>query len=573
MTGRQQPPRRAGLSRNVNVEPLHSVFRAGARENGRKRKIMEPEDPSAPPLSDISSGSDDDQATSRRGDIRRTTFQTNPSTDNGRKATYGTRKSARTASRPAERQSQKALPDSGDEVSEPVKKAKAAGRRDDDLGSHFRSDGLRRKAVGLKISYSSQSKSGYGKSAQASSKPVCIPDDLSSPEKVQPKFKPVDSLDDFSSPEKPKSKLALPDAEDFPPVSSPQKAYKALSHAHDDLDSPRPGKRFKPTPVTHDFLFSSPDEPTHKTARSKNNSDELMRKARLLRQQKKADKEAKLRRQQAMEADSPKVEFKLPAGLGSQDDLAYDSELDIPDGHQVGAFRPVHDILPDQEDEPVCPMCREPVEQALLDKFSKKKMMSITQQQRFCNAHKTRTARETWIEQGYPDIDWCRLDERIAEHHQFLEDILNGAKSHFGTLFAKSVRSGKNKTLLKTDRNMTPGYYGSRGARVMNENLIDRFSDLLRKAAVRDRLVSARGHTAFVQFVLVPELGVRLIMQDMGVSAERARTIMEDSQKVGNLLNEEEDDVIVEDREDRSGNGSTSSLSLLADGDLSDRML
>lgn len=555
--------RRAGLSRNVRVEPLlHSIFHA---ENQRKRRITEPEDPNAPPVSDSSSGSDDDETTSRRGDIRRTTFQTNPSTDAERKATYGTRKSARTASQSAKPQSQKRLRDSEDEGPEPVKKAKAAGRRDDGLGSHFRSDVLRRKTLGPKISYGTQNKSGSGRSAQASIKSMGIHEDLSSPERLQPKFKPVESLDDFSSPETPKSKLVLPDGEDLPFESSPQKAYKALSKACDDLDTPSPVKQFKPTSVTDEvFWFSTQEEPTGKTAGSNNSSDELMRKARLLRQKKKADKEAKLRRQQGMEADSPKIQFKPPAGLDSQDDLAYDSDLDIPDGAQVEDFRPVHDILPD-DSVPVCPMCREPVEQALLDKFSKKKITSITQQQQFCNAHKTKTAREAWIDRGYPDIDWSRLDERIAEHHQFLEDILNGGTSHFGTLFAKSVKSGKNKTLLKTDQNMTPGYYGSRGARIMNENLIDRFSGLLRKVAVRDRLVSARGHTAFVQFVLVPELAVRLIMQDMDVSAERARAIMVDSQKVGNLLNEEEDDVIVDDQEDRSDSRS-SFLSSLEDG-------
>lgn len=564
-------PRRAGLSRNVNVEPLHSVLKAKSTEIGRRRKITEPEDPTAPPVSD-SSSSEDDEATSRRGDIKRTTFQTNSSTDGGRKATYGTRKSARTASHPAKPQSPKRLRDSEDEIQEPVKKTKVTCRKDDGLGSHFRTDALQRKAVGSRISYGTQKKVGYGNSAKAPSRHLSTPEDLSSPEKPKPEFKRVDSLDDFSSPEKPKGKLVLPNTEDFALTPSPKKTYKTPFKAQDDLDTPSPVKRFKPPSVTNEnFLESSPEKPRAKTTSSKNSSDELMRKARLLRQKRKAEKEAKLRRQQAMEDNSPKIEFKLPAGLGSQDDLAYDSELDILDQPRMEEIRPVHDIVPENE-EPVCPMCGEAVEQELLDGFSKQKTMTITQQHRFCNHHKAKTARKAWVDRGYPDIDWAKLDERIAEHHKFLEGILKGGSSHFGTVFGKSVKAGKNKTLLKTDQNMTPGYYGSRGSRVMTDNLIERFSSLLRKVAVQDRLVSARGHTAFVQFVLVPELAVRLIMEDMDVPAEKARAIMEDSQKVGNLLNEEEDDIIVEDQDDRSGNDSTSSLSSLEDGDLSDEM-
>ncbi|OIW34721.1 hypothetical protein CONLIGDRAFT_17505 [Coniochaeta ligniaria NRRL 30616] len=516
------------------------------------------------------SSSEDDEATSRRGDIKRTAFGANSSTDTGRKPTYGIRKSSRTA--PTKPQSPKRPRDSEDEIEEPVKRTKAVGRKDDDFGSQFKTDALQRRAVGSKASYGTQKKGGYCKSAKAVSKSLSVPKNISSPEKPKREFKPVDLSDDFSSPEKAKGKLVLPDAEDFLLTPSPKKTYKARSEAHGDLETPSPVKLFKlPRDIDEALLDSSPEKPKAKTAQSKNSSDSLMQRARLLRQQKKAEKEAKLRRQKEMEDATPKAVFKMPPGLGSQDDLAYDSDLDILNDSPTVELTPVYDILPaiDDHDEPVCPMCGEAVQQELLDKFSKKKTMGITQQHRFCNYHKAKTARQTWVDRGYPDINWSKLDERIARHHRFLEDILKGGDSHFGTLFGTNVKTGKNKTLLKSDQNLTPGYYGSRGARVMTENLIDRFSSLLRKVAVQDRLVSARGHTAFVQFVLVPELAVRLIMEDMDVPAEKARIIMEESQKVGDLLNEEEDDVIVEDEEDRSSSGSMSSLSSLEDDDLS----
>ncbi|KAH8905329.1 hypothetical protein BR93DRAFT_970128 [Coniochaeta sp. PMI_546] len=564
----QWQPRRAGLSRNVKVEPLLSNFSGKPKEGGRKIKITEPDDPTAPPLSD--SSSEDDETTSRRGDIKRTAFGTNSSKDAGRKPTYDIRNRSRAI--PTKAQSPKRPRDSDDEIEEPSKRTKATMRKADDIGSQFKAEAPQRRAVGSRVSYGSQKKGGYSKSAKTVPKTSSVTEDCSSPQQGKPEFKPVDLSDDFSSPEKAKAKPVLPEAADFLLTPSPKKVYKAPSKAHGDLETPSPVKTFKlPAGIGESLLESSPEKPVAKKANPKNSSDALMEKARLLRRKKKAEKEAKTRWQQEMDDDSPKAVFKMPLGLGSQDELAYDPDVDILDEPHREEMAPVCDILPanDEHDEPVCPMCGEVVEQALLDKFSKNKVMGITQQHRFCNYHRAKTARQTWVDRGYPDINWSKLDERISKHHKFMEDILKGEASHYGTLFGRNVKAGKNKTLLKTDQNLTPGYYGSRGARVMTENLIDRFSSLLRKVAVQDRLVSARGHTAFVQFVLVPELAVRLIMEDMDVPAEKARRIMEESQKVGNLLNEEEDDVIVEDEEDRSSRESTSSLSSIDDDDLS----
>ena len=70
-------------------------------------------------------------------------------------------------------------------------------------------------------------------------------------------------------------------------------------------------------------------------------------------------------------------------------------------------------------------------------------------------------------------------------------------------------------------------------------------STVVRKRAIEDRLVSARGYTGYVQTVLVPELAVRLIMEDMGVPEKTAREILRDSIEIGELLYEDVGDVIV----------------------------
>ena len=81
------------------------------------------------------------------------------------------------------------------------------------------------------------------------------------------------------------------------------------------------------------------------------------------------------------------------------------------------------------------------------------------------------------------------------------------------------------------------------------------FTSLLKKTAVKDRRISSRGPTAFVQSVLVPEVTVLLIMEDMQVETEKARDILENSAGVGELIHEEIRDVVkkrVDDSEDDS---------------------
>ncbi|KAG7293321.1 hypothetical protein NEMBOFW57_003367 [Staphylotrichum longicolle] len=201
---------------------------------------------------------------------------------------------------------------------------------------------------------------------------------------------------------------------------------------------------------------------------------------------------------------------------------------------------------------PVCPFCSKRVDQAHLDEFNANNpRMTVANMRRFCDQHKLRSAKETWVEKGYPDIDWCRLDDRIARHHAYIRRILqDGRPSHYGDLFSDAVRGGRNRTLLRSDMNLTPGYYGMRGLRHMTENLINEFAPVLRERAVEDRLIAARGHIMYLQSVLVPELAVRLVMEDMDVGEEEARAILSESVDVGELLNDEIADVVVQDSDD-----------------------
>jgi hypothetical protein len=76
------------------------------------------------------------------------------------------------------------------------------------------------------------------------------------------------------------------------------------------------------------------------------------------------------------------------------------------------------------------------------------------------------------------------------------------------------------------------------------------FTPLLKKRVVKDRLMAARGVTGFVQSVLVPEVTVLLIMEDMNIMIDEARTVMKDSIGMGELVHEESRDVVVRRVED-----------------------
>lgn len=56
------------------------------------------------------------------------------------------------------------------------------------------------------------------------------------------------------------------------------------------------------------------------------------------------------------------------------------------------------------------------------------------------------------------------------------------------------------------------------------------------RAADTDPLIGRGGVSAFVQHVLVPEVGVRLIAEDMGVGEAEAARILEDSVDIGEKL-------------------------------------
>jgi hypothetical protein len=190
------------------------------------------------------------------------------------------------------------------------------------------------------------------------------------------------------------------------------------------------------------------------------------------------------------------------------------------------------------EEMAVCPWCGDAVDAAFYREFTKGVRMNVQKQTRFCHKHKKKTALDTWRAKSYPSIDWDEMPSRVASHHAFLAGIVNGEPSYYRTKLAKKIESGASRA-MKKEENLNPGYYGPKGFNIMCDLLVQRFTDLLKERAVCDRVISGRGSAAFIQCVLVAELAVQLIMRDMSVSAEEARTIMEDSKALGEMVQDE----------------------------------
>ncbi len=106
---------------------------------------------------------------------------------------------------------------------------------------------------------------------------------------------------------------------------------------------------------------------------------------------------------------------------------------------------------------------------------------------------------------------------RLTEHHSYIKSLPDGAPSRYRNILGEKslIRKGSDTATSRANSNISsPGYYGLRGFRAMSENIMSKFSPLLRRIAVKDRLVAARGVPGYVQNVLVSELAARLIGKD-----------------------------------------------------------
>ncbi|KAM0461312.1 hypothetical protein ACHAPV_004631 [Trichoderma viride] len=236
-----------------------------------------------------------------------------------------------------------------------------------------------------------------------------------------------------------------------------------------------------------------------------------------------------------------KIRNRLSGGGG-------DNDIDNGDLSDAGSsssdLSSLGDIFPDKEapkdGQALCPWCGASVDMQQLKEFSEgRQRLSVKMQTKFCESHRKTSARKTYELKSYPEVQWESLTQRFESHRARLLGIINGEEgSHYRTALADKISLGKGRSMNK-EENLNPGYYGPRGFNMMCDYLVAEFSDLLKKKAIHDKVIAGRGPPAFIQSVLVPELGVQLIMEDMQVSPEEARSILEESKALGELVHGE----------------------------------
>jgi hypothetical protein len=204
------------------------------------------------------------------------------------------------------------------------------------------------------------------------------------------------------------------------------------------------------------------------------------------------------------------------------------------------------------------------LKQEFEDRYNDSKPLGYKKWSWFCDHHKKEDARQIWQERGYPEIKWESFEKRLEAHYDRLLAVLEKrSTSVYRDRLQKRVDSGTTRSAAAAftrksgddgELEIKPGYYGSKGEKLMTDHIVVHFADELRDLAVSDSLVAASGIaggvSGFVQAVLVPEVAVALVREDMKVDEKRAREILKESLELGELLNEEAPEQVESEAED-----------------------
>ncbi|KAI7866373.1 hypothetical protein BDF14DRAFT_1694354, partial [Spinellus fusiger] len=196
------------------------------------------------------------------------------------------------------------------------------------------------------------------------------------------------------------------------------------------------------------------------------------------------------------------------------------------------------------------------------------KEVSIKDQYAFCRLHDIElVVKPKGLQEGYPtDIDFDAIEKRVVGFQQEIEDVIHGRiKSSYRDTALKAYEMlGKNKArssmgVMARFETTLPGYYGSKGAAI----ILDVLSRLYLHSEQLTYIATApQQPIEYLQQVLVPEVGFRLIRQDLmrhnnknkpldrwilhhgEQLTEKAKVLMEESSSYGSLVYSLEDSTV-----------------------------
>lgn len=176
--------------------------------------------------------------------------------------------------------------------------------------------------------------------------------------------------------------------------------------------------------------------------------------------------------------------------------------------------------------------------------------ISLVDQFEFCRIHVAETTIvPDGLRKNYPiSINFDELDARVDRMKEELLDIIEGTveskylervKETYKSLGTMGAR--QPAVMLATVQDTQPGYYGSKGAERLFEILVRMF---IEANILTYDLAQPQRPSEYVQQVLIPEAGLRLIAEDQkkiglhDVSLEEARAIMAESVEFGAYMHE-----------------------------------
>ncbi|KAF9319061.1 hypothetical protein BG003_009982 [Podila horticola] len=176
--------------------------------------------------------------------------------------------------------------------------------------------------------------------------------------------------------------------------------------------------------------------------------------------------------------------------------------------------------------------------------------LSLVDQFEFCKIHMAEmTIVPEGLRRNYPvSINFDELDARVDRMKGELQDIIENTvqsrylervKTTYKSLGTMGAR--QPAVMLATVQDTQPGYYGSKGAERLFEILVRMF---IEPNILTYKLAHPQRPSEYVQQVLIPEAGLRLIAEDQkkigrhDISLEDARIIMAESVEFGAYMHE-----------------------------------
>ncbi|KAK9237618.1 RTC4-like domain-containing protein [Lipomyces kononenkoae] len=190
-----------------------------------------------------------------------------------------------------------------------------------------------------------------------------------------------------------------------------------------------------------------------------------------------------------------------------------------------------------------CPMCGQEVSDAVRERF-KAVPDSLRRSYAICTSHRREATLAESSGKNYPtELDEGVLAERAEKYVSILSDIINENRPSVFQERAKAsglVQGGRRMDALLQMENglddLLPGYYGLKGSSVLLRVALRSSENEIRRASRRNRWITNVSITGYASAVLVPELAIRLIMEDQNVDEEKAEMIRQDSLEYGRIV-------------------------------------